>query len=145
MKLLTLSFTFFALLLLSGCGEKRDGHTHGKDTEQSPNQALYDEVMDVHNEVMPKMDELYKAKTKLRARLDGSPPLKETEKQAIREKIVHLDSASESMMAWMRQFDPIPDSLGEERAKAYLENELVKVKEIRQHVLEALQDAEPDK
>lgn len=131
--------------MLGGCGQKADHHAHEHDTTQSPNQALYDQVMDIHNEVMPKMDELYKAKVKLRARLDESPAPTETEKEAIQKRISRLDSASENMMAWMRQFDPIPDSLGEERAKAYLENELVKVKEVRQHVLEALQDAEADK
>lgn len=111
-------------------------------TENSPNQALYDQVMEVHDEVMPKMNDLYQAKTKLTARLKESPGLSPEEKKAIQGKISRLDSANESMMVWMRQFDPIPDSLGEEKAKAYLEAELVKVNQVKEKILDALKDAE---
>lgn len=106
--------------------------------EDSPNKALYDEVMDIHNEVMPKMDDLYKAKTTLQTRL-AMPGLGEKEKQDITSKIAQLDSASEGMMAWMRQFEPIADSAGVDKARAYLEGELVKVRRVRQDILEALQ------
>lgn len=113
-------------------------------TENSPNQALYDQVMEIHDEVMPKMNDLYQAKTKLTARLKDSPALTAEEKKEIQDKISRLDSANESMMVWMRQFDPIPDSLGEEKAKAYLEAELVKVNHVKENILRALKDAESD-
>ena len=110
-------------------------------TENSPNQALYDQVMEVHDEVMPKMNDLYQAKTKLAARLKESPGLTPQERKEIQDKISRLDSANESMMVWMRQFDPIPDSLGEEKAKAYLEAELGKVRKVREDILNALEAA----
>lgn len=122
-----------ALTVLS-CGEKT-GHEH---TENSPNQALYEEVMGIHDEVMPRMNDLYRAKTSLQAKLE-SPGLPEAEQLEIRNKIALVDSASEGMMSWMRQFDPIPDSLGEDKARAYLEAELVKVKKVREDILNALE------
>lgn len=134
MKHLTL-LTLSALLLLAGCQKKTSGHEHAED---SPNQALYDTVMGIHDEVMPKMNDLHKAKTTLRTRLE-LPGLSELEKQEINNKIAQLDSAGEGMMVWMRQFNPIPDSVGEDKARAYLEGELVKVKKVREDILKALQ------
>jgi hypothetical protein len=93
---------------------------------------------------MPKMDDLYKAKTTLQTRL-AMPGLGEKEKQDITSKIAQLDSASEGMMAWMRQFEPIADSVGVDKARAYLEGELVKVRRVRQDILEALQASSEQK
>ena len=89
---------------------------------------------------MPKMNDLHKAKTSLQTRLE-MPGLGENEKQDLQNKIARIDSASESMMVWMRQFNPIPDSAGEDKARAYLENELVKVKDVRENILRALKTA----
>lgn len=130
-----LTFTLLALLLFAGCQKQSNDH---EQTEDSPNQALYDEVMDIHDEVMPKMNDIQKAKTALRTRLE-LPGISEGEKQEIGNKIARLDSASEGMMVWMRQFDPIADSVGEEKARTYLERELVKVKKVREDILKALE------
>lgn len=119
------------LLFLGGC----------RDT----NQELYDQVMEVHDEVMPKMNDLYKAKVELNNRLSDSARITSGERESIRQKIAHLDSASESMMVWMRQFNPVPDSVGKEKAKAYLEAELVKVRHVKEDIQRALKDAQsPD-
>jgi len=131
------------LLALGACQKSGDDHDHADDIEQSdnsPNQALYDEVMNIHDEVMPKMNDLHKAKTSLQTRLE-MPGLGENEKQDLQNKIARIDSASESMMVWMRQFNPIPDSVGEDKARAYLENELVKVKDVKDNILRALKTA----
>ena len=104
-------------------------------------QALYNEVMEVHDEVMPKLNDLYKAKTSLQTLL-AMPGLGESEKAEINNKIARIDSASEGMMVWMRQFNPPADSSEIEEARTYLESELVKVKKVRQDILEALAAAQ---
>jgi hypothetical protein len=48
------------------------------------------------------------------------------------------------MMIWMRQFNPIPDSLGEEKAREYLEDEMTKVKKVREDILQALEQSKKD-
>lgn len=132
-----------SVVLLAGCGKKSaDNRNSADQTEKSPNQELYEKVMDIHNEVMPKMDDLYKAKIKLSSRLKETTELGENEKKVITAKIARLDSASESMMAWMRQFNPLPDSLGEEKAKAYLDKQLKEVTKVKENILEALADAQ---
>jgi hypothetical protein len=145
--------TFVSALMIAclsaagvGCQQKqeqhedRSGHTHDGQIE-GENQPLYDEVMGIHDEVMPKMNDLYKKKTSLKTRLE-LPGISESEKEDIQQKIARIDSASESMMVWMRQFDPVPESEGEDKARAYLQDELVKVKKVKEKILTALKNAE---
>ena len=132
------------LVMLWSCGQKSndDHHDHeGHEIEEGGNQALYDEVMKVHDEVMPKMNDIYKLKGQLKERIDNTPGLAEDKKKEIESIIVRLDSASEGMMVWMRKFNPLPDSLGEEQAKEYLEGEMEKIKKVREDVRKALEDA----
>jgi hypothetical protein len=91
---------------------------------------------------MPKMDDLYSSKEKLQNIIAKTPTLAAEKQSAIEATIVELDSASESMMIWMRQFDPLPDSVGVDRAREYLENEMEKIQQVRSMVYEALEHAE---
>jgi hypothetical protein len=122
--------------------ENKD-HAHDADAadvvETSGNQELYDEVMKIHDEVMPKMNDIHKLKQELKEKLAKAPKLSEAEKMEVEAIISRLDSAGESMMVWMRQFRPIPDSVGEEKAREYLEGEMEKVKKVRENIQEALE------
>jgi len=133
-------------ITLASCGQKshdeRGDHDHGHDTETGPNQALYDEVMKIHDEVMPKMNDMYKKKEELKKKIADTPNMVDEEKKKIEATIAKLDSASEGMMVWMREFNPLPDSLGEEKAREYLEDEMEKVKEVKEDILEALKAAD---
>jgi hypothetical protein len=129
---------------LPGCSQKSNehGHEHPKEQEEKgPNQSLYDEVMDVHDEVMPKMDDIYKLKEKLKKQLAEAPTMVEEKKKDLEKTILQLDSASEGMMVWMRNFNPIPDSLGEEKARKYLEEQKIKVTKVKEDMLKAIEEA----
>lgn len=151
LKSVNMKFRFQFVLVLSflaltACQQQSGDHQHDHDghshqSESSANQELYDEVMRIHDEVMPRMNDIYKLKTAKKTRLE-MPALPEQERQQIQNDIARLDSASEGMMVWMREFDPIPDSLGEEKARAYLEAELEKVKQVKEDILEALQSTQ---
>ena len=41
----------------------------------------------------------------------------------------------------MHHFNPIPDSLGEEKAREYLEDEMEKVKKVKADILESMEEA----
>jgi hypothetical protein len=46
------------------------------------------------------------------------------------------------MMVWMNEFNPMPDSVaGEEKAREYLENEMEKIKKVKENILQALQES----
>jgi hypothetical protein len=134
------------IIFAFGCKEKsheQEGHdaTAQDVTETSGNQELYNEVMKVHDEVMPKMNDIHRIKQGLKEKLE-TPDLDQAEKLKIEGMIARLDSASEGMMVWMRQFSPLPDSLGEEKAREYLEDEMEKVKKVREDILQALEQSE---
>ena len=102
---------------------------------------LYDQVMDIHDEVMPKMNDLYKLKKQLRDSIVNTPDMQEERKEEFEQTILLLDSASTSMMVWMRQFNP-PAQKDKEAFQKYMESELVKVRKMREDVLQALEGVE---
>src|SRR6186997_1604375 len=130
MKTILPVLSLFIIALAWGCGQK-----------SHDNQALYDEVMKVHDEVMPKMDDIYKLKQELKKQMADSSTLAVEKRKMIEGTILRLDSASENMMVWMRNFNPIPDSLGEEKARAYLEDQQERIKKVKEEMLEAINAA----
>ena len=130
MKTILQVSSFVVLSLVCSCGEKKQD-----------NQALYDEVMKVHDEVMPRMDDIYKLKQKLKKQISDTPNLVDEKRRAIEATILKLDSSSEAMMVWMRNFNPLPDSLGEEKAREYLEDQQEKIKRVKEEMLDAINKA----
>jgi hypothetical protein len=97
-------------------------------------EVLYNKVMDVHDEVMPKMDDIYKKKKELQDKLATKP----ADSLELQQKITRLDSADHMMMDWMHQFNPPDKSTGDEETEKYLEDQLVKVNDMKAYVLKAL-------
>jgi hypothetical protein len=101
------------------------------------NQELYEQVMAVHDEVMPKMDDLYKLKRELQQLQSDSKAVPADQRKALEDAIINIDSASEGMMVWMREFDP-PKGIAEADLRKYLEDQMEKVKKVKEDILEAL-------
>ncbi len=131
-------------LMVAGCGQPASqGSDNGNDdgVEGNPNQALYDQVMDIHDEVMPKMEDLYKIKSQLQEKIANSPDMVKERKVALEKMILELDEASNAMMDWMHQFNPLPDSADEEDSRAYLETQMEKIKKVKEEMLTTLERA----
>jgi hypothetical protein len=109
--------------------------------EKKGNQQLYDEVMAIHDEVMPKMNDIRRYKKDFQAEIANNPNITEARKTQLESSIVMLDSASDGMMKWMRAFDPIADSEGEQKAREYLEDQKQKVTKVKEDMLKALDEA----
>jgi hypothetical protein len=56
-------------------------------------------------------------------------------------EIAKLDSADKGMMDWMHHFVMEQDTLTDEEYREYLEAELIKVKKVREDILQALKGA----
>jgi hypothetical protein len=138
MKFLQTGLLFF-IVLLSGCGGS-GAKDQTKDNAEfdNPNEALYNEVMDIHDEVMPKMQNLYTLKKSLQDKM-ANPNLTEVEKTELQNRILRLDSVSQLMMDWMHKFEPLPDSADREEAREYLESEMEKIKKVREAMLETIE------
>lgn len=140
-KLITLS----SLLVLMACGKSGEhtGHDMDKDHQDDPNQALYNQVMSIHDEVMPKMEDLYKMKRELNDKIANTKDLTEEKKKEIEMTIASLDSASNAMMDWMHEFNPMADTVDQEAAREYLETEMERIMKVRDLTNETLEKAKP--
>jgi hypothetical protein len=134
------SLFILALVALS-CGTKTEQHHDHQHNHSAAGfgDALYDEVMKVHDEVMPKMNDIYTLKEELKKQLANSPDMMDEKRKELEARIANLEAASEGMMRWMREFNPPADSLGEEAMKKYLEGEMEKVKRVREGINNVLQ------
>lgn len=131
-------FSLFAIsfLVISCKGEKIEG-----------NQQLKDEVIAIHDEVMPLMGQLRSLRQEI---LDKSATLEQEDSVLNAEKIAHLnglaeqlDQAFEGMFVWMRQFDSNFTGT-EEELKSYLLDQKVKVQEVNEDIKTALSAAKEE-
>jgi regulator of replication initiation timing len=144
---LTYKLLILFLVVLAGCGKPSDQNSEemgNEDANQDPNQALYDQVMNLHDEVMPKMEDIYKIKSQLQEKIANSPDLVKERKEALERMILTLDSANNSMMEWMHQFNPLPDSVDAEQSRAYLESQMEKIKGVKEIMLSTLEEAKAE-
>lgn len=123
MKMIVKLMVIVLIGTMVNCGEKE--------------KSLYDQVMDIHDEVMPKMNDIYKMKKSLQDSIAKTPDMPEETKLKFQQSILRLDSAGNSMMSWMREFNP-PEAGDKEAFNKYMETELVKVKKMREDVMRAL-------
>ncbi|SKC78257.1 hypothetical protein [Ohtaekwangia koreensis] len=138
------------VLLLGACGQKshdHEGHDHDHHAHDSanasPDDALYTEVMKIHDEVMPKMGDIYTLKESLQKKLD-TPGTEAGKKKEIEGAIVKLDAADDAMRVWMREFNTKLDSVkleGEEKTQEYLKNEMERIKKVKEDMLSAIEQA----
>lgn len=95
--------------------------------------ALYKEVMAIHDEVMPLMGELMAMNKKIKN--------KDSTSQEANELSIHLESANEAMMDWMRKFNPNIENMTHEETMNYLEEEKKKIVEVKKKMLSAQEQA----
>lgn len=125
---------------MCACGNKgqdHSGHANGTANDNG-NQVLYNQVMDIHDEVMPKTEEIYNISKKWKAAFKDASS--DEERELIQRKIDNLDSANKMMMDWMHEFKPLPDTTNEETARAYYETHLEKIKRVKEAILVALEN-----
>jgi len=108
-------FFLFSFLLIISC------------TKKEPD--IYQQVMDVHNESMEKMDDIYTLKGDLQ-KIYSDTNRKNINREEVLTAIEGLDSADNLMMDWMHKFNP-PDSSNKVERQNYLESELIKIKRVR--------------
>ncbi len=145
---------FTALVVFTACQNSSGGHDHDADhpTEaalrqpQTAEDSLYRQVMDVHDEVMPKMGKIRGAQQKARQRLDslalqGSPAGKQYRRQL--EKLINdLNNADFAMDKWMIEFNIDSAKDNKPLRMQYLRSELEKVNKVKAAILGSLSGAD---
>lgn len=124
MKNLTL---LTAIILLAACGPSKKEEL----------QTLKGEVMAIHDEVMPKMGDLRRARKDLLLQADslmeGNP-----DRAAMLTTVAdEIGEANESMMQWMRNYEPEFEGTDEE-IKQYLEDQKKAIQQVKENMLGSL-------
>lgn len=132
-KLFTL-LTIVGLLSITSC----------KESKKAEETSRMEQVMDIHNEVMPKMGTLGKLVGQLKLIAD-SLGAESIEAKAMKD----LQQANKSMMDWMQgfgnRFDPEEIMNGKELSEEkeqWLKEEEVKVKKVKEDINSSIQRAE---
>ncbi|MEQ9303167.1 MAG: hypothetical protein RJQ14_04565 [Marinoscillum sp.] len=124
--------SFLALVLfVASCSSPKKA-----ETEEKPD--IKTEVLDIHDEVMPKMGELRATQKKLLVLADSSvaDSIMASKYRALANDI---KLANEGMMDWMRNYDPEYEGTEEEVA-LYLQDQLKSVKKVRDDMNSSLQE-----
>ncbi len=124
MKSITSVLAIIILLLsIQSCQSPQE-----KQTKADP---LYQQIMDIHDDVMPKLSKIHKLKKQLKKSV-------EAESTEVQRLILNLDTADEGMMSWMAAFKPDMDT---KVRKKYLQSQLISVvkmaKDINRSITEA--------
>jgi len=135
------------IIIVSSCGT---GSNHSENlnhnVQNDSNEALKEEVIAIHDEVMPKMGALRAHQKRLAEEAaeleakDGSRYQEEIKKR--RQIAQDLDEAYEGMFVWMRQFRPQLDEMDEDEGRAYLLEQKEKVRKVNEEIKSALARAE---
>ncbi len=108
-------------------------------------QQKWDEIMAVHDEVMPKMSDINRLSEDLTARVSTPDSIQMEEQKIIRNHIQGLTNAENGMMDWMgnvRQLDDVRAETDHAGVMKYLDEEKKKVDELKQQMLQSIESAE---
>lgn len=135
-----LKLLFLALIAVSGCGKSTSESSGSADSLANESKALYSRAMDIHDEVMPKMDDLYRLKSQLKDTL-GSASLTPEAKADFEGRIHLIDSAEKSMMDWMHdnRLRPIQDTTDLESYRQYMKAKVESAERMKALMLEAIE------
>lgn len=104
----------------------------------SAQEALYGEVMEIHDAVMPRMSDIMSLNKKLKAVQETS----NEDSEKLTELATDLESASEGMMNWMRQFNPQIENMDPDEAMRYLNEEKKKITTVKVEMETAIEKAD---
>jgi hypothetical protein len=135
MKIFFSVFLIVSSILIVSCSEK----------QKEAKDELYDKVMAVHDEIMPKMGDIMKYKKQLQEKIDALSAAEEVNSAKISEleqAIADLDNSHDEMMGWMRQFDNDFEGMVNEDIMKYLNDQMGKIKKVGEVTNAALQNAQ---
>ena len=138
----------FALVILASCaGNSSDERKNGySDVPKNPEDSLFQDVMDLHDQAMAKIGKVKGSREQLEAKIDSLDKVKSSEKESLTKKYAEisreLKQADDKMDTWMHDFsiDTLQDDA--KRRIAYLESEKSKVSAVKDEIMSALSKAD---
>lgn len=119
---------FISLALVFACEPSKKGEIN----------LVKKEALDIHDEVMPKMGELRRTRKDLMLQADTLMEVDSSRAQMLLEASDEIATANESMMDWMRNFEPEYEGT-EEEILDYFTKQKVLIEEVREAMNESLE------
>ncbi len=133
-----MKFTFYLyfLFLVASCGEQK----------KSTQDALFDNVMEIHDEIMAKMGEIMNYKRQLNEKMSvlvAEGEEANTDKiNELKNVIKSLEHSNDEMMNWMHGFSGDFKEMTKKEILEYLNNQKRKIEHVGIMTNQALKDAE---
>jgi len=125
--------------LLYSCGNSQ------KNSSEKLEKDLYDEVIGIHDEVMPKMSTLLALENDLKEKIqevDTSGTNSAEEIKKLNDQISQLQVVDEAMMQWMRNFQVDQEGWSHDSVMTYMEQEKKSISQVRDQMLEVINSSE---
>ncbi|WP_370089923.1 hypothetical protein [Ekhidna sp.] len=100
-------------------------------------QQLKDEVMTIHDEVMPKMGELRRIRKDLLLQADSLIVVDSARAALLTTIATQIGDANEGMMQWMRDFEPEFEGTDDE-IRQYLEDQKIAIQQVKEDMNKSL-------
>lgn len=115
-------------------------------SDKNEQQFLFDEVMEIHDQIMPEMGNLKTMAAKLSQKADSlaTDTLNDHSQQIdeMRSLSGKLKDANESMMRWMRQFEQAEEGTPHEEVMEYLTKQRQQIQKVSETMLTSKEEAE---
>lgn len=124
---------FTLLLALAACAETAADAPDFTEEELAAQTAAYDEMMEAHDRVMPRMGEIFQLNRSLESQLPEEAAADDSTAAQVRTMIERLTAAEDGMMNWMSELEPL-DSLRTEMDHAaimqYIDTEDAEIQQV---------------
>lgn len=146
-----LFFFCFIVFLAFSCKPKAADEQPSESAEQSaePNltadmQNYENEVMKVHDEVMPKMSDIQRLSTQLRgikATAGNTPEETPVKIEGLDDALTSLREAEQGMMDWMKYYTDTKSKVTPDLLPTFYERELEKITQVKNNMLNSIEKA----
>lgn len=130
MKKIALYTLAFCLVCIAGCR-----------TEKDEMAALHQEVMRIHDEIMPEMRTIGKLKTKISEEIIAIEQENKEEAGKLRAIREELDEAANAMRIWMKEYKKPTETMKYEEALQCLQKERERILEVKQKMEKSIERA----
>jgi hypothetical protein len=128
---------FLGSISIMGCQSGNGGEAEDAEVEN-----LYEEVMYIHDDVMPKISLIQELQGKIKASQDGGE-LDAEMQTAHQDALLALNTAEQAMWDWMHAFsDNYGKTTTKEEKMAFLHEEKIAITDVRDKMLNSISQAE---
>ncbi len=124
----------FLLVIVTACNQTAQ--------QQQEEQKRWEEMMAIHDEVMPKMADINALSRQLKEKLAVLDTTQTEAQQKLRQTIEALSAAEDGMMTWMAEIEPLStlrETKKHEEIMTYLAEELKKVTKVKEDMLRSIE------